>query len=558
MGIPFYVPVQQLGIIQPMGMLSMPPQGVLATTSENLYKSGALIDEDDEIEQEGEEQQSGGTQTKKRDEVPMDVDSRYNLDKVLSDAILKSQYFKELYDKRTYHEVLEEIKKEVDNLEPTVRGFMNTPSSAFTLLYKLFTMHLTNRQLNGMLNPKSSPFIRGLALLYVRLVVPRNKLWDYISPYLDDEDEVTLNKWAKEEFKIKIGLFARRLLEDRKHFEIFLPNIPPKIRESIRDKLAEKDGFQIEKIEKKQIDTEELKKREREFRNLERLETKGSLGLKIPNAGTNTDVIEEKENHTTNHHHHHHHDHSSSNSSSSSQSDTQSSSRHKHRNRSKYKHQHKYSNNSNDSESQKRHHKHRHRKHKTNYSEIKEFIKEADEVEIKKIEIIGIRKRNPKVKVFIKVQNTITVQVKIKVKVTEKEFVLRVHRKKAEVEATEKLKKQHEMKDLFEERTRREMQAKRLREMEWQRERERKLGSKEIILDVRGRRHERVEDRAAKKKRMQEEEKQREKEFTSQDQDTKGKSEGKKVKTKEEKQEEEKLARLREAYGDISSIKQSK
>jgi pre-mRNA-splicing factor 38B len=53
---------------------------------------------------------------------------------------------------------LDEIKREVDELEPYLRGYINAPSSAFTLLYKLFTMHLTRRQLNGMIAPKSPTF----------------------------------------------------------------------------------------------------------------------------------------------------------------------------------------------------------------------------------------------------------------------------------------------------------------------------------------------------------------------------------------------------------------
>ena len=45
-------------------------------------------------------------------------------------------------------------------------------SSAYCLLYKLFTLKLTKKQVIGLINHKDSPFIRGLGFMYIRQVTP--------------------------------------------------------------------------------------------------------------------------------------------------------------------------------------------------------------------------------------------------------------------------------------------------------------------------------------------------------------------------------------------------
>lgn len=80
-------------------------------------------------------------------------------------------------------------------------------SSAFCLLFKLFTLRLTRKQVNGLINHRDSPYIRGIGFLYIRyfnLVVyckvlicflilcrytqPPADLWDWFEAYLDDEE----------------------------------------------------------------------------------------------------------------------------------------------------------------------------------------------------------------------------------------------------------------------------------------------------------------------------------------------------------------------------------
>lgn len=44
-------------------------------------------------------------------------------------------------------------------------------STAFCILYKLYTLRLTRKQVVGLLNHADSPYIRGLGFMYIRLVV---------------------------------------------------------------------------------------------------------------------------------------------------------------------------------------------------------------------------------------------------------------------------------------------------------------------------------------------------------------------------------------------------
>lgn len=86
------------------------------------------------------------------------------LEKVLCMNILSSDYFKELYRLKTYHEVIDEIYNQVDHVEPWMTGNCRGPSTSFCLLYKFFTMKLTVKQMHGLLKHPDSPYIRAVSI----------------------------------------------------------------------------------------------------------------------------------------------------------------------------------------------------------------------------------------------------------------------------------------------------------------------------------------------------------------------------------------------------------
>ena len=90
---------------------------------------------------------------------------------------------------QTYHEVVDQIYYKVTHLEPWEKGSRKASgqtgmcggvrgvgaggivSSAYCLLYKLFTLKLTRKQVTGLINHADSPYIRGLGFMYIRWVL---------------------------------------------------------------------------------------------------------------------------------------------------------------------------------------------------------------------------------------------------------------------------------------------------------------------------------------------------------------------------------------------------
>jgi len=130
-----------------------------------------------------------------------------NLNPLILTNITGSPYFKvQLFNIKTYHEVVDEIYYKVDHLEPWERGSRKTSgqtgmcggvrgvgaggivSSAYCLLYKLYTLKLTKKQLNGLLVHCDSPYIRGLGFMYIRYTQNPSDLMGWFEEYLDDEE----------------------------------------------------------------------------------------------------------------------------------------------------------------------------------------------------------------------------------------------------------------------------------------------------------------------------------------------------------------------------------
>ncbi|KAJ7298741.1 hypothetical protein O6H91_Y444600 [Diphasiastrum complanatum] len=145
------------------------------------------------------------------------------LEKVLCMNILSSDYFKELYALKTYHEVVDEIYNQVDHVEPWMTGNCRGPSTAFCLLYKFFTMKLTVKQMQGLLNHSDSPYIRAIGFLYLRYVGDPKTLWDWFEQYVKDEEEFSPGSNGK---VTTMGLYVRDLLLHQYYFDTLFPRIP--------------------------------------------------------------------------------------------------------------------------------------------------------------------------------------------------------------------------------------------------------------------------------------------------------------------------------------------
>uniref|UniRef100_A0A452Y4X1 Pre-mRNA-splicing factor 38 n=1 Tax=Aegilops tauschii subsp. strangulata TaxID=200361 RepID=A0A452Y4X1_AEGTS len=131
------------------------------------------------------------------------------MEKVLCMNILSSDYFKELYQMKTYHEVIDEIYNQVDHVEPWMTGNCRGPSTAFCLLYKFFTMKLTVKQMHGLLKHPDSPYIRAIGFLYLRYVADPKILWTWYEPYLKDDEEFSPGSNGR---MTTMGVYVRDLI----------------------------------------------------------------------------------------------------------------------------------------------------------------------------------------------------------------------------------------------------------------------------------------------------------------------------------------------------------
>ncbi|KAG2190581.1 hypothetical protein INT46_007155 [Mucor plumbeus] len=157
-----------------------------------------------------------------------------NLNAIIYQNILSSPYFRSLYNKKTFHEIVDEIYNEA----PFVKG--TQPSTAFCCLFKMWTLRLTVKQIENMIDHVDSPYIRAVGFLYLRYVCAPAQLWDWFQYYLEDEEEITITSGVNPT-KITIGKLCRMLIIEQKFQGTMLPRIPVPIARDLEKKLKDYD-----------------------------------------------------------------------------------------------------------------------------------------------------------------------------------------------------------------------------------------------------------------------------------------------------------------------------
>lgn len=180
-----------------------------------------------------------------------------NLNPLILTNIQSSHYFKvNLYELKTYHEVVDEIYYKVTHLEPWEKGSRRTSgqtgmcggvrgvgaggivSTAYCLLYKLFTLKLTRKQLNGLVTHCDSPYIRALGFMYIRYTQPPQNLLEWYEPYMDDTEELDVKAGGGQ--TMKIGIMLRQWLVKLEWFSTLFPRIPVPIQQKINSQMQER------------------------------------------------------------------------------------------------------------------------------------------------------------------------------------------------------------------------------------------------------------------------------------------------------------------------------
>jgi pre-mRNA-splicing factor 38B len=110
-------------------------------------------------------------------------------------------------------------------------------STAFCLLYKLFTLRLTRKQLVSMVNSTQSVYLRGMGFIYIRYTQPPADIWAWLSPYLDDEEEIDPRSGGGD--LMTIGQLCRTFFQKLDWYGTLFPRIPVPIQKDIDQKLRD-------------------------------------------------------------------------------------------------------------------------------------------------------------------------------------------------------------------------------------------------------------------------------------------------------------------------------
>ncbi|KAG0349867.1 PRP38 pre-mRNA processing factor 38 domain-containing protein B [Podila minutissima] len=157
-----------------------------------------------------------------------------NLNSVIYQNIVESPYLRTLGDLSTFQEIVAEAQRNVKSMEPFLKG--TTPSTAWVLMYKFWTLPLTVRQLENLIEHPHSVFLRGIGFLYLRYVCKPDQLWDWLGPFLEDDQEITLQGGVKPVHST-IGKMCYMLLNDQKFLGQILPRIPVLVMRELEKKL---------------------------------------------------------------------------------------------------------------------------------------------------------------------------------------------------------------------------------------------------------------------------------------------------------------------------------
>ncbi len=158
-----------------------------------------------------------------------------NMNELLRNNIVTSQYFGELMALSSWEEIVAQIEYHCKHAEPFTLGTNNIPSTLFCCLYRLMLMRLSEFQVNNLLT-SPHPYTRCTGALYVRYLARPDELWRRLSPYLLDEQEFAPN--ADAEARSTFGLYIEGLLSDLNYYGTRLPRSPILIEKDIRRKLA--------------------------------------------------------------------------------------------------------------------------------------------------------------------------------------------------------------------------------------------------------------------------------------------------------------------------------
>eukprot|EP00326_Haptolina_ericina_P000151 CAMPEP_0181219698 /NCGR_PEP_ID=MMETSP1096-20121128/28429_1 /TAXON_ID=156174 ORGANISM="Chrysochromulina ericina, Strain CCMP281" /NCGR_SAMPLE_ID=MMETSP1096 /ASSEMBLY_ACC=CAM_ASM_000453 /LENGTH=297 /DNA_ID=CAMNT_0023312125 /DNA_START=59 /DNA_END=949 /DNA_ORIENTATION=- len=180
-----------------------------------------------------------------------------NMNNMIIENVRSHDYFKGLGDMKTFEEVIDQIYYDVTYVTPWkpgthktqrasgmcsgLRGVSNAgiPSSAYMLMFKLFTLQLTKAQIQRMLDHADSPYIRVIGFLYLRHCCDPKQIWGWVEKYIDDAETFDETGEQNASSSIPVGQFLRRILVEQEFHDTMLPRLPVPIARAIQKNLDE-------------------------------------------------------------------------------------------------------------------------------------------------------------------------------------------------------------------------------------------------------------------------------------------------------------------------------
>ncbi|CAO4378462.1 unnamed protein product [Caenorhabditis nigoni] len=185
-----------------------------------------------------------------------------NLNTLVLENIRESYYYKNnLVEIDSFQTLVEQIFYQVKHLEPWEKGTRRLQgmtgmcggvrgvgaggvvSSAYCLLYRLFNLRITRKQLISMLNSRQSVYIRGIGFMYIRYTQPPADLWYWLEPYLDDDSEIDPRSGGGD--LMSFGQMVRLMINKLDWYGTLFPRIPVPIQKEIDEKFAERKKQQL-------------------------------------------------------------------------------------------------------------------------------------------------------------------------------------------------------------------------------------------------------------------------------------------------------------------------
>eukprot|EP01066_Platyproteum_vivax_P011191 Platyproteum_vivax@DN5076_c0_g1_i1.p1 len=176
----------------------------------------------------------------------------FNLNPLLKQAIIKSDYFRSLFAMKAIYQVTDELQQFCQHAEPYTTGSNSrTPSTLYCCLFKMFQLKVTVSTMSSLLENFESPYIRCTGFLYLRYAHPPEKLWDWFEPYFLDDEQ--FSPGADKQRLVTVGEWVESLITEDKYFNTVLPRLPTKVKQAYGARLMTLSEYRKRKETNKQL-----------------------------------------------------------------------------------------------------------------------------------------------------------------------------------------------------------------------------------------------------------------------------------------------------------------